>query len=96
MSKKVEDILGWIFFSFFIIVLCIGLQKYGVAEKTYAKEYELANEQYVTVSEGSWYAIVYDKDTKVMYSKSTLSRNYGILTLLVNPDGTPRLYEEEE
>ena len=97
MSKRMEDILGWVIFSFFIIVLFICLQNFGGAEKKYTKEnasYE--NEWYSTVYEGSWYDIVYDNDTKVMYSKSTLSGSYGALTLLVNPDGTPRLYEEEE
>lgn len=37
------------------------------------------------------YAIVYHKETKVMYSVST----YGEFTVLVNPDGTPLLYAEE-
>lgn len=35
--------------------------------------------------------IGYFTDTKVMYS---ISSGYGILTLLVNPDGTPMLYEQ--
>ena len=37
--------------------------------------------------------IVYDKDTKVMYVRY---RNSGSYTVLVNADGTPRLYEENE
>ena len=39
------------------------------------------------------YIIVY-KDTKVMYSISNDSYNEGIFTLLVNPDGSPMLYED--
>ena len=35
--------------------------------------------------------VVYDKDTKVMYVRYRDS-----YTLLVNADGTPRLYEEDE
>ena len=35
--------------------------------------------------------VVYDKDTKVMYV-----RYRGSYTVLVNADGTPRLYEEGE
>lgn len=36
--------------------------------------------------------VVYDKETKVMYSMSS----YGELRPLINADGTPRLYEEDE
>lgn len=41
------------------------------------------------------YYIVYHKDTKVMYAVSHGHNNAGNFTLLVNPDGTPMLYEEE-
>lgn len=43
------------------------------------------------VSTYSPYDIVYHRDTKVMY---VISRN-NTFTLLVNPDGTPMLYNEE-
>lgn len=38
--------------------------------------------------------ILYDRDTKVMYSMSNYDRNYGILTLLVNADGTPKIWKD--
>lgn len=41
------------------------------------------------------YDVVYHKDTKVMYVISHGSYNIGTFTLLVNPDGTPMLYEAE-
>ena len=41
------------------------------------------------------YDIVYHKDTKVMYAVSNGYYNSGTFTVLVNPDGTPLLYEEE-
>lgn len=37
--------------------------------------------------------VLVDKTTRVMYWMSEDSHNYGILTLLVNPDGTPRIWE---
>lgn len=40
------------------------------------------------------YYIVYNNDTKVMYAVSDGSYNHGTFTLLVNPDGTPMIYEE--
>lgn len=43
---------------------------------------------------GDFY-IVYDNETKVMYAVSNGHYNYGNLTLLVNADGTPKLYDGE-
>lgn len=36
--------------------------------------------------------VCYQKDTKVMYWVSRGSRNFGNLTMLVNPDGSPMVY----
>lgn len=41
------------------------------------------------------YYVVYQKDTKVMYTVSNNTYNRGNFTLLVNPDGTPMLWEGE-
>ena len=49
------------------------------------------DDMFVTVSEGSLYNVLYDKDTKVMYIKSYR----GVFEMLVNADGTPRLYKGE-
>lgn len=37
--------------------------------------------------------IVYDVETGVMYALSHGAYNAGSMTLMVNPDGTPRVYE---
>ena len=37
--------------------------------------------------------ILVDKATRVMYWKSCAAHNYGTLTVLVNHDGTPRIWE---
>lgn len=42
------------------------------------------------------YDVVYHKNTKVMYVVSHGANNLGTFTVLVNPDGTPMLYEESE
>lgn len=49
---------------------------------------------FVIVEETGSYAVAYDKDTKVMYAISRGSYNKGTFTLLVNPDGTPKVYGE--
>ncbi len=47
-----------------------------------------------TVSSGWW--IVYHRETKVMYAVSNGSYNAGTFTLLVNADGTPMLWRDNE
>lgn len=37
--------------------------------------------------------IVYDRETGVMYAMSYGGYSYGTMTVMVNPDGTPRVYE---
>lgn len=44
---------------------------------------------------GGW-RIVYHRDTKVMYAVSSDAHNGGVFTVLVNPDGTPMLYEKTD
>ena len=48
---------------------------------------------FVIVEDGAGYSIVYHKDTKVMYTLSTGGYNRGGFCLLVNPDGTPMIWE---
>lgn len=48
---------------------------------------------FVIVEDGYGYRVVYHRDTKVMYTYSTASYNYGNFCLLVNPDGTPMIWE---
>jgi hypothetical protein len=37
--------------------------------------------------------VVYHKDTKVMYAVSAASYNRGVFTVMLNPDGTPMIWE---
>lgn len=39
--------------------------------------------------------VVYHKDTKVMYAVSAGSYNRGTFTAMLNPDGTPMIWEGE-
>lgn len=50
---------------------------------------------FVTVSANSNYTVVYDKETKIMYTISMGCYNKGNFTVLLNVDGTPKLYEGE-
>ena len=53
------------------------------------------NSVFITVSCTVKYQIVYDKETKVMYIMSDGCNNAGSFTMMVNADGTPKLYKGE-
>lgn len=50
--------------------------------------------EFVIVENMSTWKVVYHKKTKVMYAVSDGSYNYGTFTLLVNADGTPMIWED--
>lgn len=50
--------------------------------------------RFVKVEQTGTWMVVYDNETKVMYSVSYGVYNIGTFTVLVNADGTPLLYEE--
>lgn len=49
---------------------------------------------FIQVEQGPSWNVYYHRDTKVMYVVSSASRNRGNFTVLVNPDGSPMLWEE--
>ena len=68
-----------------LFVGCGGMPKYD--------ENVSKSSSFVIVEDGDGYNVVYHKDTKVMYTYSTTSYNYGNFCLLVNSDGTPMIWE---
>ena len=50
---------------------------------------------FVELETGYTWKVVYHKQTKVMYAVSNSAYSCGWFTLLVNPDGTPMVYEGE-
>lgn len=51
---------------------------------------------FVVVERTYGYDVVYDRETKVMYTVSNLSHGSGKFTLLVNKDGSPKLWKGVE
>lgn len=49
---------------------------------------------FIRVEQGASWNVYYHRDTKVMYVVSSSSYNHGNFTVLVNPDGSPMLWEE--
>ena len=82
----------------FIAVFSASILLYGCNfddTSSYTFDQNPQEEYFEVISEGSGYAIVYDTDSRVMYVMATLGGNYGDFTMLVNPDGSPKLYEED-
>lgn len=59
-------------------------------------ETEKTGPMFVSVYYGMYYYVVYEKDTKVMYAVSDGAKNHGTFTMLVNADGTPMIWKNEE
>ena len=65
------------------------------ANKTESEVVEDKPSMFVKIEDGPAWNVYYHKDTKVMYVVSSSSYNCGNFTLLVNPDGSPMIYEGE-
>lgn len=59
-------------------------------------EVEQTTTRFGIVEKNSGFSIIYDKNTMVMYSVATYGSGPGQLTLLVDENGDPLLYNPEE
>lgn len=90
MIKKIICLILCFIFAFFLV---------SCGTTTVRIENEpKQNSMFIRIEGGSMstYWIVYHKDTKVMYAVSTGGYSRGNFTLLVNPDGSPMLWEGTE
>ena len=80
------------------LVLALGLMLAGCAkgkvDAGQIADAEADNRMFMVVSEERHGKVLVDKSTGVMYWMSYGSYNAGTLTLLINADGTPRIWEE--
>ena len=53
------------------------------------------NSMFICVEKSAAWWVVYHKDTKVMYTISAGHYNCGTFTVMLNPDGTPMIWEGE-
>lgn len=84
----------------FVIVLLIAvvLLTAGCDNSTVMKEADISVDKdkfsmFVEVETGPHWKVFYDRETLCMYVMSEGSSNFGTFTLLVNSDGTPKLWE---
>ena len=76
-----------------VIILCSTLLV-GCKKMEHVEENNKSGaSMFVTIEDTSLFRVAYNKYTKVMYAISIGGYNGGNVTLLVNADGTPMLYE---
>lgn len=90
MDKKIMPTVVIILISTFLVASLI------VLSATVSNASILRGEKFFTISNERSFRVVYDKDTMVMYTVSEDKYNSGNLTLLVDKDGKPLLYQGEK
>lgn len=79
------------------LVLALGLMLAGCArgkvDAGQIADAEMDNKMFMVVSDEHAGEVIVDKSTRVMYWISKCGNNSGNMTLLVNADGTPRIWE---
>lgn len=75
------------------IMILSGCSTVHVEDESQSNDKDNTTSMFVVVEKAACWLIVYNKDAKVMYAVSRSSYNYGNFTLLVNPDGTPMIWE---
>lgn len=88
MTKRIICALLCVIFAFFLIGCGTPIER--VDEKT---QKPVSMFIIVEGSGADCYRIVYHRDTKVMYAISCGGYNAGNFTVLLNPDGSPMLWE---
>lgn len=86
MTKRIICALLCVIFVFFLI---------GCNTRTARTKFERPVSMFIVVEGGGLdsYRIVYHRDTKVIYAVSCGTYNTGNFTVLVNPDGSPMIWE---
>lgn len=86
----------------FVIMLLIAvvLLAVGCDSATVMKEEDINGNSdefsiFVEVESGPHWNVYYDRETLCMYVMSRDSYNWGTFALLVNSDGTPKLWEDK-
>ena len=76
------------------VMILSGCSTVHVEDESQYNNENTVTSMFVVVERAACWIVVYHKDTKVMYAVSNSSYNHGNFTLLVNPDGTPMIWED--
>lgn len=78
-----------------IIALCFMLAGCGTTVERQKQAPNEVKSMFIIVEEALSWRVVYDRETRVMYAVSYGTYNDGTFTMLVNADGTPKLWKGE-
>lgn len=81
-----------------VLVILVALFSVGCSTTTVMDQSDIDSDEttfstFVVVEYTNLWKVVYDRDTLCMYAVSYGGHSYGNFTLLVNSDGTPKLWE---
>ena len=94
MKKKLISLLLVLVMPMLVLCGCSCGVNTNSSFSPVGTEYKVGDTVLVKVSDGDSFCIFVDKETRVMYLANTEAYRYG-LTVMVNADGTPMLYEGE-
>ena len=83
--KKIIVLILCLISAFSLVGCKAEVEEAGTSDKS----------MFVKVERTGYWAVVYHKETKVMYAVSNGSNNYGVFTLLVDENGKPLLWQGE-
>lgn len=92
MIKKIFEVIACLGLLLALMAALISCAPPTSVESEVAED---GKSVFVKVEDSLNYGIVYDRETKVMYAVSEGMYNAGEFTMLVNADGSPKLYEGE-
>ena len=92
MKKKVLALIFSVTVLSSQLIGCNGLN-YAEVGKSYDTQNENINSMFIEVEDTGEWKIVYDKETKVMYSVATYGSGTGQFALLVDENGNPKLWD---
>lgn len=78
-----------------LVLLALCLAGCGAEVERQTQTQNIIKSIFVIVEETYGWKIVYDRETKVMYAVSDGTYGQGNFTVLVNADGTPKMWKGE-
>ena len=83
-----------LFIALLMVLAMTGCTESVVENVDDKQEQQEQTSMFVKIESASTWIVVYHKETKVMYTVSNGYSSYGEFTVLVDADGKPLLYEE--
>ena len=94
MAVKKKGLVALVAAAMIFLSGCTRTHSQVDTELTVNEDGSMKESMFVCVERSMTWMVVYHKESKVMYAVSNVSGGSGYFTLLVNPDGTPMIWED--